>query len=198
MKGRRIRPLQRAVFHVGIVLPPALLLIGFVMFVTGMPQKPEHLFDDADAIVILTGGSERFPAGVALLASGAADHLFVTGVPSGIDTETLLHAHGLDGQNLPCCIELGHEARHTLGNARETAAWMAHNGHDSMILVTSRFHMPRSLVVFHELMPDLAIQPYPVEMDHPVVDHWWRDPDVAATAFVEYLKYLAILVWSLA
>ena len=60
-----------------------LWLAGLVWFA----ERVSHLAPQAgatDAIVVLTGGSERVAEGVALLAGGSARLLFVSGVPEGI------------------------------------------------------------------------------------------------------------------
>ena len=49
-----------------------------------------------------------------------------------------------------------------MGNAEETAAWMAEGDRTSLRLVTAAYHMPRSLALFRRLMPDTKILPHPV------------------------------------
>ena len=47
-------------------------------------------------------------------------------------------------------------------NAAETAAWMSRQGYTSLRIVTSNWHMPRSLLEFRETMPDVRLIPNPV------------------------------------
>ena len=54
--------------------------------------------------------------------------------------------------------------------------------------------MPRSMAEFSAEMPDIKLEPYPVEPDGIDLHDWWRDPRAVALLQVEYAKYLASLV----
>ncbi len=168
---------------------------GLVSFATAIPQSPPALPSEADAIVVLTGGSERLPAGIALLEMGVAERLFVSGVHEGVDVAEILDLNHQAPPTLACCIELGHDARHTVGNAHETAHWMAAGDRRSMVLVTANYHMPRSLVLFRRIMPDIAITPHPVVSGSVRTDIWWRHPRTLILLAGEFSKFLVSLVW---
>ena len=53
-------------------------------------------------------------------------------------------------------------ATSTMGNAIETADWIKKSGFNSIILVTANYHMPRSLMLFRHIMPEIRIIPHPV------------------------------------
>jgi len=92
-----------------------------------------------------------------------------------------------------CCVDLGFEAENTVGNAREIADW-AH-GHEffTLIVVTSDYHMPRSLLELKADMPDAHLLPYPVATPDLDARGWWKSPKGTRILVVEYCKYLAIL-----
>lgn len=150
----------------------AFWLIGFgLLWLAGLgwfaAQIPQGKSDSphADAIVILTGGKGRVDHGLALLAEGKAEKLFISGVGGPASRQELL-------QRLPAetrdkisegAVMLGYGAENTIGNAEETAGWVKANHITSVLLVTSNYHMPRSLSEFREKMPpDVAIVPAPV------------------------------------
>ena len=56
---------------------------GLVVFVTGLPAKVEAPEKHTDAIIVVTGGSERLAEGIRLLNHGLADKLFISGVNAG-------------------------------------------------------------------------------------------------------------------
>ena len=87
---------------------------------------------------------------------------------------------------------LGHDADNTLGNARETAGWMQQEGYRSLRLVTSWYHMRRSLLEFERAMPDATILPEPVFAGHAEGGEHWVE--IALLTVSEYHKYLATLV----
>src|SRR3546814_8190635 len=85
-----------------------------------------------DAIIVLTGGSERLPTGLDLLSRDRADKLFVSGVYAGVEVAELLRLSRQSPQELACCIVLGYAANDTRGNAVETAEWMRAEGYKSL------------------------------------------------------------------
>lgn len=170
-----------------------LWLLGLVWFARSLPTAvadPERM---TDAIVVLTGGSGRVAKGVTLLAEGKAKKLFVSGVYQGVDVEALLQLERQAPDEVACCIALGHEAEDTRGNALETAAWLDDQGFTSLRLVTAAYHMPRSLLEFRAVMPNVEIVPNPVFSQHFKQDDWWRWPGSASLLAREYSKYL--LAW---
>jgi len=190
---RRTGGLRRLLFLVGLLV--AAWLGGFVWFLGMVPDAVEDTTTRTDAIVVLTGGSERLPVGLELLAADLGDRLFVSGVYSGVDVATILDLNTEAPTTLACCIDLGHDAPHTIGNARETAIWMAAGKRTSLRLVTANYHMPRALVLFHRTMPDITIVPHPVFPDSVRIGAWWRHPRTLVLLADEYTKYLISLVW---
>jgi uncharacterized SAM-binding protein YcdF (DUF218 family) len=166
-------------------------LAGLAWFVaSGVLVTIDHA-RPTDAIVVLTGGRQRLEAGLVLLAAGKGGKLFVSGVNPRVDRETLLRALGPAAEREACCIVLGHAADNTLGNARETAAWMHGEGYDSLRLVTSWYHMRRSLLEFSRAMPHSTIVAHPVFAAHAEADGWSSWPAALPLVIGEYHKYVA-------
>jgi len=168
---------------------------GLIWFIQELPDAPTDDMTHTDAIVVLTGGAERLAVGLDLLDRDFADTLFISGVYTGVDVGTILALDESAPATLACCIELGHSAQHTIGNAEETAAWMAAGGRKSLRLVTAAYHMPRSLYLFRRLMPDIVIVPHPVFPDGVDLASWWYNWDVFSLLAGEYSKYLVSQVW---
>ena len=174
-------------------------LYGLVVFVARLPDGVEDPDRHTDAIVVPTGGSERFSEGVRLLIRGLAGKLFVSGVNADTRARDLLASLPPEMEKpsaalVDCCIVLGHAADSTLGNAAETAAWMKSQGFQSLRLVTADYHMPRSLMEFRHAMPDVDIVVHPVFPDQVHRDVWWRSPGTAWLLIDEYDKYLLAYV----
>ena len=180
--------LRRLLILIAIIGLP--WLFGLAWFAQTLPTRvadPERL---TDAIVVLTGGSGRVAQGVALLAEGKARKLFVSGVYQGVDVEALLQLERQAPDEVACCIALGYQAGDTRGNAIETAAWLRAQGFDTLRLVTAAYHMPRSLLEFRAVMPDVEVVPHPVFSAHFKQADWWRWPGSASLMAREYTKYL--------
>lgn len=189
---RKRRPLARLVMAAAALFIAYLGgLVWFADSITVSSADPETL---TDAIVVLTGGSQRVQTGLQLLTAGKAKKLFVSGVYHGTDVAALLHAQRQSPEAVQCCIVLGHSADNTYGNALETAAWMRQEGYRSLRLVTANYHMRRALLEFARAMPDVRIIPHPVFPDAVRQERWWAWPGTLDLIIGEYDKYLWALI----
>lgn len=177
-----------------LVLVAALLWVGgLVWFAEDIPREPGDEATATDAIVVLTGGSMRLENGFRLLATGKAKKLFVSGVYHGVQIAELLRTAGAPDTLAPDIV-LGHDADNTHGNALETAAFMHVQGYHSLRLVTSAYHMPRSLLEFSRAMPAMTIVANPVFAENVKQGQWWAWPGTLNLIVNEYDKYLAALI----
>jgi uncharacterized SAM-binding protein YcdF (DUF218 family) len=126
-----------------------------------------------------------------LLEAGKAGKLFVSGVNPAVDRETLLRAFGPAARREACCIVLGHAADNTVGNALETALWMQQEGYRSLRLVTSWYHMHRSLLEFGRAMPLVRVVAHPVFAHDSDPEGWRGRLASGQRVFAEYNKFLA-------
>jgi uncharacterized SAM-binding protein YcdF (DUF218 family) len=189
--ARRVR-LARSGAALGILLA-LLWLAGLMRFATLIPDRLADDARPADAVVVLTGGSGRLDAGLDLLVRERARKLFVSGVYRGLDVQRLLHLARRDPAGIEARVALGN-AVNTRANARESADWMNAEGFRSLRLVTSAYHMPRSLLEFRHALPEATVIPHPVFPDHVKAD-WWAWPGTLALVIGEYNKYLFAWTW---
>ena len=175
-----------------IAIAIALYVVGFIVFVTNLPAPKGHM-RPAQGIVALTGGDERLAAAVNLLENRTGQRLLISGVhPTTTKQELKLLSHG--GARFDCCADLGYVAENTRGNAEEAARWVRAHRFKSLIVVTARYHMPRSLTEFQAAMPGVTIEPYPVEPQDIDLGGWWHDARALRVLSGEYTKYLASTV----
>ena len=187
--------LYRIMFPVFLAMGAGFFWLGgMVWFTSTLPQKVQDTRTKTDGIVVLTGGSERIGAGLKLLADGRAHILLVSGVHHHTNQRVLAELSKSTPDLFSCCVELGREAKDTVGNAVESAAWVQRNGVKTLRLVTSAYHMPRSLVEFRRKLPDVRIIAHPVFTQYVKIRDWWRWPGTAMFLAEEYNKYLVSLV----
>lgn len=149
----------------------------------------------ADGIVVLTGASDaRINEALRLLAAGRGERLLVSGVNRQVQRGELREVTAGSNRLFDCCVDLGFEAEDTVGNAQEIAAWSEAKGYDSLIVVTSDYHMPRSMLEIRGMMRSAELVPYPVVTPSLNADSWWRTGAGQRRMVVEYSKYLAVLV----
>jgi uncharacterized SAM-binding protein YcdF (DUF218 family) len=148
----------------------------------------------ADAIVALTGPSaERVNAAIRLLEQDKGKRVLISGVNREVRRQELRALTPGSNRLFNCCVDLGFEAEDTVGNAQEIAAWADAKGYDSLIVVTSDYHMPRALTEIRAAAPELALTPYAVETPSLDNSRWWRAAVTARRMTLEYVKYLAAL-----
>lgn len=175
-----------------VALAAVAFIAGFWNFANSVrlpvPAEAPH----AQGIVALTGAQERLETGVRLLQQHDGDRLLISGVNRDVPDNELFAALHVDHQTAQCCVDLGHSAEDTLGNASEAATWARARHYDSLILVTDDYHMPRSLTELRIAMPEARIYPYPVRTRWTDPALWRSDLSAATRLGSEYVKYLMI------
>lgn len=180
-------------------------LLGFVAFATYQPKGAVSL-DRIDGVVALTGGELRIDTAYRLFERGIGKRLLISGVYPGTSKEKLVDM--LAGpvptdktaektrESRVLHIDVGYAAESTQGNAREAAAWARFYHFGTLLIVTARYHMPRSLSEFREAMPGVVLVPYPIDPES-IPKDWWHHGRAIRVLHHEYAKYLAatVLAW---
>ena len=167
---------------------------AFLTFMAEVENRLPALPHEINGIVILTGTPARLTAGFDLLKENDGARLLVPGVNSKVTRETLRQATGQSAELMDCCVDLGRLARNTEGNAYETSLWAKSNDFNSLAIVTSAYHMPRSLVELKRQMPDINLIAYPVASDTLELTGWWKNPRAFMVVAGEFNKYVFSLV----
>jgi uncharacterized SAM-binding protein YcdF (DUF218 family) len=135
-------------------------LLSFMITISVMsPTLPAQ---PVDGIVVFTGGADRVQAGLDLLKHKHGHELLISGVNKGTRLPDLLRETKQNPADFPCCITLGFAATDTVGNAHETADWAHTHKVQSLLVVTSNYHMPRALIEMRRALPTAQVSPYPV------------------------------------
>jgi len=167
---------------------------GFVWFVLHVPDTEVALDRNADGIVVLTGGASRISDAIELLAAGHGKRLLISGVHHTTSSTEIARSNPRHKGLVACCVDLDHSAINTTGNAIETRRWVRDRGFSSLIVVTSAYHMPRTMAELARQMPEIALVPFPVVTDKMRSEAWWSSAPTAKLLFSEYLKYIVAQV----
>ncbi|HEX2216154.1 MAG TPA: YdcF family protein [Xanthobacteraceae bacterium] len=164
---------------------------GFLWFVNAVPNQEVALKQKADGIVALTGGTSRIPDAIELLAAGHGKRLLISGVHKTTTPREIARLVPQHEKLVACCVDLDYSAVNTVGNAEETRRWAKERDFRSLIVVTSSYHMPRSLAELARQLPDITLIPFPVVSEKLRAEPWWSSMPTAKLLLSEYLKYVA-------
>ena len=163
-----------------------ILFLLFCLITISLKYTP---LQQSEAIVVLTGGKDhRIQSGVDLLKQKWADTMLISGVNKTVKAEDILTN---TDEHLQSMIHLGYMAENTHTNAVEITHWAKENHIHSIILVTSFYHMPRSLLEMKNIKSEIKITPYsifPKEFDESTA---WLHTKYAWHLFLEYHKFIA-------
>ena len=199
--GQRMPPSRalqlRRIFLVvfGLALLGAIALgAGFYWFVEGLPTEEVTLNRNADGIVVLTGRAPRISDAIELLAAKRGKRLLITGVYPTTSSAAIARLVPEHQQLVTEFVDLDHSAVNTVGNAIQTRNWARANDFKSLIVVTSNYHMPRTMVELEHQLPEVELIAFPVLQEKVRVETWWSSFATAKLLFAEYLKYLRAVV----
>ncbi|MDB5511167.1 MAG: hypothetical protein JWR08_650 [Enterovirga sp.] len=187
--GRALKALALALAVLG-----ACGIVGFGFFVASLKLTERDPPGAADGIVALTGGAQRVGDAIELLARGYGGRLLITGVNERTSRDEITRLSPRQRSLVQCCVDLDYRARNTIENAAETGRWVERNGFGSLIVVTSNYHMPRTMAELDRVLPRTKKVPHVVIS--PALDGagWWWKPAAARLLLEEYAKYLVVRV----
>lgn len=144
----------------------------------------------ADGVVVLTGGAKRLEKAIDLFETSHGQRLLISGVARGTTRGDLGRLLNKTGMMFGCCVDIDRQALDTRGNAKFTARWARLNNFDKLLVVTSNYHMPRSLLLMKRMMPDVKLVGVPIQPPAMADSGFWS---IATSPLVirEFAKYLA-------
>lgn len=181
------RRIVRLTFYM-LLLVAGSAAAGFLYFADSVASLQPPANPKADAIVVLTGGFQRIDQAVELLQKRAGKRLLISGVHPSTTGGQIRRNTQSSADLFKCCVDIGHDAIDTIGNANETANWIRDNGYRSILVVTNNYHMPRSLLELRRANPDIEFIAYPVVNSDLKSTNWLRNPMVLKTILSEYVK----------
>jgi uncharacterized SAM-binding protein YcdF (DUF218 family) len=157
----------------------SVLFVDFVYKTYSVAQREVR----TDAIVVLAGGRGRVEEGIRLFKEGQGKQLFLIGVDPLVKKGELYKGKRADD------VFLEKVSRNTLENAIYARDLITQNKVTSITLITSRYHMKRSTLIFRNaLAKDVAIYPHPVDSSN-LKEDWWIHRGSFKLLFSEFYKY---------
>ena len=185
MKALSSKQLLRASFAILFFLSLSFMAC-LQHFALTLPQKSPLADSLTDGLVVATGGQLRINEGLRLIEQGASSRMLITGVGKGISKASLTETFAKTNaqQNI------------FRGNALAARNWVQTHQLSSISLVTANYHMPRALLYFQRIMPDVAITSLPISPPDLQPKKWYANWPTAKLLMREYAKYLVVLIFS--
>ena len=148
-------------------------------------------------IVILTGGANRIKDGLKIIqdfknSKNKNYKILVSGTGLGFSKSILRRQLGpnFNPKLIQCCIDLDSVSKNTFTNAVETFKWTNKNEIKEFILITSNYHMPRAILEFKNVMPNLKIYTYAITPKKHDIENWLSSYQTFSLVFTEYCKFI--------
>ncbi len=180
-------------------------LLGFMYFALTLEYKPEYTNEKTDAIIVLTGETRRITDSIEELNKGISPKLFISGVYlqsplSKLIDKTILGLQKsgnlkISPDSLKAKISTG-KAENTIENALESAVWVRKNNVETVRLITSFYHMPRSKLLFQKYLPNTVVIYHPISFSKSRITTL-LNPHILGLIFSEYNKYILTYIWNL-
>ena len=173
--------------HIVLTLFLILILSHFIFFLSQVRNFNSNYtsITNIDSLVVLTGDKFRIAKGMEILSSGIGGKLLLSGVNKNIKLSSIKKEFPKYNNLFNCCVEIDNVSLNTFENSRETFLWLKKNKYESVLIVSSDYHMPRVKIEFERFIDMKNIYYHPVKMDN----------DISAIRkikklFLEYVKYM--------
>ncbi len=158
---------------------------GLIMFLLSLPSDNQNFsIDKTDGLVIFTGGSKRIDTALALVADGYSKPVLISGVNPQVTKEFLLSGLSKENQRL---ITLDYQSKSTKDNVNATNEWVKKLKLKSVGLITSFYHIPRSMLYWKRSGQYTNVSLYPVFPEKMPLSFMFR----------EYHKYILTTLYVL-
>jgi len=171
------------------------LIVGFVSFIYLIKKNFSEeviIASNTKYIIVATGGSNRILKGLQLTQIENDRKMLITGVGKGIQKDDIakaILANEEQKQVLNCCVDLGLSALNTQGNAYESYRWLKHHNAQSSFLVTANYHMPRLVLEFERIAPEIKVNLVPVQPSNDPIQKIYLPTNLILVT-KEYLKFV--------
>ena len=186
-----IHQINRKILNSTIILICTFIIIHFSYYISQIQTKIDdiNMFDEIDAIIVLTGDKNRIAHGINILKNGSGQRLLISGVNEKISNTKIKNLYGVDVNSkklFDCCIDIDRISTNTFENSRETYIWSKELGFRNLLIVTSHYHVPRVKLEFSRFFSQDALHYNSVDIINNISD---ISIELIRKVIFEYIKY---------
>ena len=134
-------------------------IYGFVIFLKKIHYNQNGFNYKTEGIAILTGGKGRISLGLELFNKNRNLKLIISGVDKKVSEVSIIPNNFKNKSS----ITIDKESESTYQNAKIINKWASKYKIQNVSIITSYYHMPRSMILMQSLSPSINFYAYPVE-----------------------------------
>ena len=159
---------------------------GFIKFYNSIKNYKASNKLSVEGIAVLTGGKGRIAKGIGLFKESPNSYLIISGVDKSIKSIEVVPEDILNSNK----VFIDRRSETTIDNAEEIIKWSNKNGITNIRIITSDYHMPRSMLILLRKSKSLNFYADPVVSDIHSRDKWLINSKLLIFLIEEYLKFL--------
>ena len=173
--------------HIILTLFLILILSHFIFFLSLVKNFKSNYsaITSIDSIVVLTGDKFRISKGIEILSNGIGEKLLLSGVNKNIELINIKNEFPKYNNFFDCCVDIDNISSNTFENSRETFLWLEKNKYNSLLIVSSDYHMPRAKLEFERFFKTENTYYHSVNSNNDV-----NVIGKIKKLFLEYVKYM--------
>ena len=173
--------------HIILTLFLILILSHFIFFLSLVKNFKSNYstITSIDSIVVLTGDKFRISKGMEILSNGIGEKLLLSGVNKNIELINIKNEFPKYNNFFDCCVDIDNISSNTFENSRETFLWIEKNKYNSLLIVSSDYHMPRAKLEFERFFKTENTYYHSVNSNNDV-----NVIGKIKKLFLEYVKYM--------
>ena len=165
-------------------------LAGFLKFYLSIKNYKIQDNSYIEGIAVLTGGKGRIAEGIKVSKKNPKSFLLISGVDKSVNIEEIIPKDFLKEKR----VFIDKKSETTLDNANAIIKWSYKNNIKNILIITSDYHMPRSMLVLSKKGKGLNFYSNPVISNLDFGKNLLKDIKVLQFLFEEYFKFLFCLV----
>ena len=159
---------------------------SFIIFLEKIEYEEVIYNNSSDGIAVLTGGKGRISLGLELFKSDGNLKLIISGVDKKVSDKSIIPDNLRNKAN----ITIDKDSESTYQNAKVINNWIAQNKLKNVTIISSYYHMPRSMLLIQAITPSINFYAYPVKKIHTKKISFKENIFYYFFLVEEYIKYI--------
>ena len=124
-----------------------LISLGFINFYNSIKNYSSTEHSLVQGVAVLTGGRGRIAKGIKSFKNNPSSYLIISGVNKKIKNIEVIPEELLESDK----VFIDRKSETTMDNAEEIIKWSLKNNITTINIITSDYHMPRSMLILQKI-----------------------------------------------